>query len=60
LGHPIGFFLGVMSTPTFLIGVLQPDHTVAVSRSIMGAERYEEFSRVFDELSDGKGSRLEH
>ena len=42
--------LGVQSTPTFLIGRVQSDGTVAVSRRINGAVPYDTFKSVLKEI----------
>lgn len=42
--------LEVMSTPTFFVGRIQPDGTLQVTQRLSGAQPFERFSAVLDEL----------
>lgn len=50
---------GLSGTPSFLIGIVQPDATVKVSRRIIGAKPYAEFKAAIDSLlsANGRGSQ---
>jgi protein-disulfide isomerase len=41
---------GVTGTPSFLIGIVQPDSTVKVARKIVGAKAYADFKAALDSL----------
>jgi len=48
--------MGIMGTPAFLIGVITPDGTkVNVRKMMMGAESYDDFKKVLDEMLSAKG-----
>jgi protein-disulfide isomerase len=41
---------GLTGTPSFLIGIVQPDSTVKVSKKIVGAKSYADFKAAIDSL----------
>jgi len=43
--------LGLNSTPTFLIGRIQPDRTVKVSEIVLGAQQEDRFKAAFDHVA---------
>jgi protein-disulfide isomerase len=42
--------LGIAATPTFLIGLVQPDRTVKATHVLIGAQSLSRFAPIFDEL----------
>lgn len=52
---------GISGTPSFLIGVVQPNGTVKITKKLVGAQPYAEFKTAIDSLltppSGGGGSR---
>ena len=48
--------LGVMGTPTFLLGELADDNTISVRRRIDGAQSFEVFRAAIEELLASRGS----
>ena len=44
---------GVNSTPTFLVGLVQPNGKVKVVRKLSGAQPIETFKAIVDELLKG-------
>lgn len=47
---------GVTGTPTFLIGLIQPNGTVKVVRKLVGAKPFAEFKAAFDSLLTGQAA----
>lgn len=41
---------GLNGTPTFLIGIVQPDSTVKITRKLVGAKPYAQFKAAIDDL----------
>jgi protein-disulfide isomerase len=47
--------VGITGTPSFLLGVVQPDGRVKVMRKLVGAKPYAEFKAAFDSLLAAPG-----
>ena len=51
--------VGLTGTPSFLIGIVQPDSTVKVARKIIGARSYADFKAVIDSLLAAPGAQAQ-
>ena len=49
--------VGISGTPSFLVGVVQPDGRVRVMKKLVGARPYAEFKAAFDSLLAAAGAR---
>ncbi|MGZ8829683.1 MAG: DsbA family protein [Thermoanaerobaculia bacterium] len=51
--------VGLTGTPSFLIGIVQPDSTVKVAGKIIGAKAYAEFKALIDSLLAAPGAQAQ-
>ena len=49
--------VGVAGTPSFLVGLVQPDGRVKVTKRIVGAAPYQRFKEILDEVENNLATR---